>query len=1043
MKPTVDRAFLLAVLTRLVSYFALSAVALLGAIAYLEYRKFSFERDKLEEQETLRIRLASRTLTEDLKKIVANLRTLAASDVLADYLDQPTQENRIRTERLFQQMASSEGIYDQIRLIDLDGRENIRLDLRQGKPVAAPQDRLQDKSARPYFIEGLKLDHGGIFVSRLDLNVEHGAIEVPIKPTLRLLTPVYDRQGTRRGLLALNYLANIMLRQFEDTMSASWGAPMLINRDGFWLYDADEKRRWAWMFSNQDTFAAQYPAVWSRLLARDSGAVFDNAGLFMFATVYPELSSANGAVTIHHDRFWKIVSHVPPEAAAYSLSRGFAENRGTSQFLLVVAAVLALMLAWLRTGNEFKAAALKSSEERLNAMVDNATAVVYMKDLKGRFLLVNRYFERVFGFSRGAVLGKSVREIFGPEVADPLDANDRMVIETGKVMEFDEETRIDGARRAYISVKFPLFRPDGRMYALAGISTDITERKRAEEELRQAATVFESSMEGIVITDDGRRIISVNNAFTAITGYTADEVRGRDPRVLASGRHDQDFYRGMWAALDNAGQWQGEIWNRRKDGGLYPAWENISVVRDSTGRVVNYVAVLTDISAIKEVEERLHHLAHHDPLTGLPNRLLLHATLDRALEHARRHGTRIALLFLDLDRFKLINDTLGHQYGDRLLRAAADRLRQHTRAEDMVARLGGDEFVILLDDIAAPEDVSHIAEKIIESLAEPIDLGDQKTTISASVGISLYPDDARDREGLLKAADAAMYGAKESGKNRVQFYTARLTARAFHRLAIENGLRNALANQELVVFYQPQVSLREKTIVGVEALLRWRHPTLGLVFPDQFIPIAEESALIDSVGEWLFHAVFKQLEDWQTRGVNPRRVAMNVSMRQMRTEGRVEDLLGDCMSRYRIKRDLIRLEIELTESVLQTAPLAIDTVRRLNDLGVSLAIDDFGIGYSSLNSLKHLPIQRLKIDRSFIRDAPDDRDDAIIAEAIIALGHSLHLEVVAEGVETQAQLRFLQERGCDEVQGFYYSPPISASELETLLASPHRRLATE
>jgi diguanylate cyclase (GGDEF)-like protein/PAS domain S-box-containing protein len=549
--------------------------------------------------------------------------------------------------------------------------------------------------------------------------------------------------------------------------------------------------------------------------------------------------------------------------------------------------------------------------------------------------------------------------------------------------------------------------------------------------LRLAEKVFETTYEGIMVTDADSVIESVNPAFSDITGYDAHEVIGQRPSVLSSGRHGAEFYRDMFAALAQRGGWQGEVWNRRKNGEVYAEWLSISAVRDKDGQITNYVAIFSDITERKASEEHVRHLAHHDALTGLPNRILLTERLEHALPHANRAGTLVAVMFLDLDRFKLVNDTLGHSVGDELLKAVAKRLTSCVREDDTVARLGGDEFVLVLEDVRGSQDIAKVAEKIIDSLSKPLMLDQHEIVVTPSVGISVYPHDGDDVETLVKHADVAMYRAKEKGRNNYQFFTADMNARAFERLTMENSLRKALERNEFVLYYQPQVDLESHRITGMEALLRWQHPDFGLVSPTQFIPIAEETGLIVAIGEWVLRTACAQNKAWQDAGIAPLRVAVNLSARQFKQANLVEMVrraLDDAGLEARY------LELEITETVaMDHAEETAAKLRELKSMGVGISMDDFGTGHSSLSYLKRFPIDTLKIDQTFIQDIAQDSSDAAIASAITAMAHSLNLKVVTEGIETKEQLAFLGQHGRDEVQGYYFSEPLPAEAFAELL----------
>lgn len=577
------------------------------------------------------------------------------------------------------------------------------------------------------------------------------------------------------------------------------------------------------------------------------------------------------------------------------------------------------------------------------------------------------------------------------------------------------------------------------MDQLQDLNSDLEERVASRTAaLRQAATVFESTSEGVVITDPDQNIVAVNRAFTEVTGYTEAEMLGQTPNHLKSGRHDRQFYDSMWQSIDETGNWRGEIWNRRKTGEVFPELLNISEVRDESGELTSYVGVFSDISALKESEAKFEHLAHHDPLTGLPNRLLLHARMEHAVTRASRTRSQFAVLFLDLDRFKTVNDSFGHPVGDLLLQEVARRLTDCVRADDTVARLGGDEFTILLEDLQDPGNATRTTTKILKALGEPFDLDQREVFTSCSIGISLYPDDGNDATTLLRNADSAMYTAKEAGSTSFHLFTEDISHLARERLELESGLRRALKRDEFVLHFQPQVSLLDGRVVGAEALIRWQHPEKGLVAPNHFIPLAEECGLIESIGDWVLKAACRESRRWRDAGMTPLRVAVNVSGRQITNADLEESVKGALDSAGLGARSL---ELEITESVfMDQSEVTVGVLESLKKLGVSLAIDDFGMGYSSLRYLKRFPVGRLKIDRSFIQDIPNNAQDKAIAQAIVALGQSLKMTVIAEGVETAEQLESLRSQGCDEVQGYFYSRPLPADEFTVYLGSQTPRL---
>lgn len=548
-------------------------------------------------------------------------------------------------------------------------------------------------------------------------------------------------------------------------------------------------------------------------------------------------------------------------------------------------------------------------------------------------------------------------------------------------------------------------------------------RKQADERLRQAAIVFESTQEGVIIADLDARILAVNKAFTDITGYSEDEVRGHKPSIQRSGRHGPEFYQTMWASLMNVGQWQGEIWNRRKNGEVYPTWMTLSTVRDEAGRPTHYVSVFSDISQLKRSEEELARLAHYDPLTHLPNRLLLQSRLEHAIDRAERHGDRVALLFIDLDRFKTVNDSLGHVAGDHLLVEAARRLLERVRDEDTLSRFGGDEFLLILEPVGDPEGAAVVARDLLQALEAPFHpVAGSEAYVSASIGISIYPDDDLSPIPLLRDAETAMYQAKDTGRNRFCFYTADMNANAVAQLELETALRRAIERDEFILHYQPKVNLRSGRIIGAEALLRWRREGDQLESPARFIPLAERTGLIVPIGDRVIDAACRQLRAWREDGLADLHLSVNVSAQQFYS-GDLVSVVEQALARHGVPAS--QLELEVTESMLMVDPERTVTIlRELRRIGVLLSLDDFGTGYSSFSYLSRFPINTLKIDQAFVHSIVTEPEAAMIAVSIIELAHRMRLKVIAEGVETEEQFHYLRSRNCDQIQGYYFARPM-------------------
>ena len=604
------------------------------------------------------------------------------------------------------------------------------------------------------------------------------------------------------------------------------------------------------------------------------------------------------------------------------------------------------------------------------------------------------------------------------------------------------------ARRTRLQIEHRLQLPDGRIkhvletaeihpgesvgqWVMLGTTQDVTDQHRIESKLLLLASAFMHSREAILITDRDNRIVTVNPAFSKLTGYAESEVMGRDPGMLSSGRTTREEYQVMWRAIAEQDFWQGELWDRRKDGGIYPKWVAISSIRDAQGQVCNYIAHFTDISAERAAEEQLQHLAHHDALTGLFNRVSLKMRLDQAIAQARRDNDRIALLFIDLDRFKIINDTLGHHIGDKLLIEVAKRLRDSVRESDIVARFGGDEFVVMLNGVEKTSAAAMVAEKLVRNIGDPYVIEGYDLFTTPSIGIAIYPDDGPDVDVLMRNADAAMYHAKAAGRNNFQFFDARMNDAALERLQLENSLRQALAREEFCVHYQPIIDVASGRISALEALVRWQHPSRGMVPPASFIGIAEETGLIQPIGEWVFWKACRQLADFNEAGFRGLKMTINISALQLRN-GNLPVIARGAIEAFGFEPET--LVFEITESVAMQHPEeTANILEQLSNMGVGLAIDDFGTGYSSLSYLRMFPIDHLKLDRSFVKEIGEGPDSAVICDATIGLGHNLGLEIVAEGVETEGQFEYLRQKGCDFVQGYLFSRPVPYEAMLGLL----------
>ncbi|MBF0620472.1 MAG: EAL domain-containing protein [Magnetococcales bacterium] len=590
------------------------------------------------------------------------------------------------------------------------------------------------------------------------------------------------------------------------------------------------------------------------------------------------------------------------------------------------------------------------------------------------------------------------------------DGTERLVLERGEVSRDD----------------------DGQPTFMRGTIQDITEIRQTEENLMLSKMVIENASEAIVITDIKGIITDINPAYEKITGFSRDEAIGQSPSITQSGRHDSEFYSKMWTDLKQNNFWEGEIWDRRKDGEVFPKWLTINAIKNKSGKVGHYVGIFMDISRQKSTEEKLEQLAFYDPLTKLPNRALFRDRLEHEIELANRNKNTVGLFFIDLDRFKYVNDTLGHDSGDRLLIRVAERTQQKLRHSDTVSRLGGDEFTVILPHSGNVDEIGSIAMGIIKALQRPFDIDGHEVFIGASIGISLFPDDGTNFETMTKNADLAMYQAKEAGRGTYRFYTKEMNASNELRLSLEADLRRAIERQEFLVFYQPKISLSSSRVIGMEALIRWIHPKRGMISPADFIPLAEETGMIIPMGEWILKTACQQAKTWHNQGYKPLRVAVNLSSKQFQ-DPKLLDMIMETLDETGLPTAM--LELEITESVVMEDPNdAIAVIEKLRDIGIHISIDDFGTGYSSLSYLKKFPLHSLKIDQSFVRDLAIDSDDAAIVNSIISMAKALSLGVIAEGVETEEQLGFLKDHQCGEVQGYYFSKPLSSADFENFLS---------
>lgn len=683
-------------------------------------------------------------------------------------------------------------------------------------------------------------------------------------------------------------------------------------------------------------------------------------------------------------------------------------------------------------------AALSQQRSFLKTLIQTIPDLIWLKDPKGVYLACNPRFEQFFGANETDIVGKTDYDFLEPQLAQFFINKDKLAIENG-ISTVNEEWITfanDGHRELLETTKTPMFDEHGNLIGVLGIGHDVTERKRIEERLRQAASVFEHARESIMITGPDNIILDVNTAFTRFTGYNHDEVVGQNPRFLKSDCHDKAFYINMWQSLNQNGYWHGEIWNRHKCGTIFAGMQTISAVHDENGNVLRYVSLFTDITALKEYQKQLEYIAHYDALTELPNRVLLADRLHQAMELIQQHNSLLAVAYLDLDGFKIINDIYGHEVGDNLLSLLAKRMKQTLRDSDTLARLGGDEFIAVLFDLPTQDASIPILQRLLIAAAEPILINNVNLTVSASIGVTFFPQlEIVDADQLLRQADQAMYQAKQSGKNRYYLFDIEDDRNIRNHHEGLTCIREALINNEFVLYYQPKVNMRTGQIIGVEALIRWQHPTRGLLAPSAFLPVIENHPLGLEVGKWVLETAMTQIESWrQMQLFLP--ISINMDAQQLQQPGFITMLQEQLACHPGIQPGDLEFEVLETNALKDIAQVS-ETILACQKLGISCALDDFGTGYSSLTYLKRLPTNLLKIDQSFVHDMLNNPEDLAILEGVLGLASSFCRQTIAEGVETLAQGKLLLQMGCELGQGFAISRPMPAEQLNTWVENWH------
>jgi diguanylate cyclase (GGDEF)-like protein/PAS domain S-box-containing protein len=1028
---------------RLRKNFAVQVVALFlpVALGVIGLATYIYQSEKTKEflitasHESAVTKLAENSIRNNFEKVFSDLRYLSHNDdfrsMIVEYF---SDEKSKRFSENLKSLMQSRKVYDQIRWIDETGRERFRVNYNDGRPAAVRSVKLQNKADRDYFTEAMKLSGDELYFSPFDLNVENGKIAIPRKPTIRIAMPIIDRDGKKRGIFIINYLGNELIDEFTAITAISHGDAMLLNSDGFWMKGVKPDDAWGFMRKRNDlTLAHAYPTLWKRIVKEENGQFADEEGLWTFETIYPlgyaqqidAASATTHVITQKHDYSMKVLTHIPTQKL-YAKTAPLLNNIVASAgFMLIFMGIGSWKYVQLRRRERKSLRSMKKAQAKTNAILEA---------VPDKYTWANNEGIDFFGED---VIGKEASFYFEGEqetyaLVEPLFSGDN-----NQTIYFESwQRRCDGEKRLLGWWCRTLKHKNGNVKGVLATGRDITDTWEKENQLRMLSIAVEQSTNSIVITDTRGVIEYVNAAFVKTTGYDSDMLIGKNTSILQSGKTPNSTYEELWGKLLLGENWQGEFINRKNDGNEYTENLNISPIRNTDGKVTHYIAIKEDITERKSNEERIKYLAHFDSLTGLPNRAQLNDHLKYILGLAKRNNGRFAVIFLDLDRFKQINDSLGHDVGDLLLIELSRRLQGTLRDVDMVSRLGGDEFIILLPDTDI-HGAEHVAQKLLETTAQPFVIHTHELIVTASIGIALYPDDGMDMEMLFKNADTAMYRAKHEGRNNYCFFTEGMQILSERNLQLVNALRSAIERHELHVYYQLQISQDSGKIVGSEALLRWFHPDLGSISPAEFIPIAEESGLILPIGEWVLRTVVRQAKKWIESGMTPMIFAVNLSAIQFRYVG-FPELVTSILDEAGLLPEY--LELELTESAAMHDPqTAVHIIDDLNARGIRVSIDDFGTGYSSLSYLKKFKVSKLKIDQSFVRDLHTDFDDKAIVHSIITMAHNLGIMTIAEGVETIEQLDFLKEKGCDEIQGYYISKPLPVEEFEKFVEETNQK----
>jgi len=1068
------------------SYF-LPSVLLVLALTFLGMQQAQKQQELLLKAEAHeKVLTAKASAVQNLDLIVRDVLYISQSKLLHDVVNvSDPQKSEQAVDALaqdWQALMSSSPMYDQIRWLDESGQERLRIDQTNTLPKRVAQSELQNKRDRYYFSQSVTLQAEQFYFSPFDLNIEFGEIEVPRKPMIRLSKPVFDAHGVNKGVVVLNYLGNDMLHEIKRLKDSEMQKIWLTNQEGYWLLGCVPQDEWGFMYDRSDlTVKSRFPEAWEIISGQEHGYFTDQDGIWHFDTIRPmqetvrsrliDISQiivdeveASRKMTIDSQQvdpyFWKVVYFTPMQQVVSVMRE---ERLPYYIGLFVVLFILFLGSTFLAHARLAKEAALKAlqvsnqqldntskqlaldliakeqaqlaleeSVERysgvLNASMDgfvlmNRYGVIleYNQALYGILHIENRVIEGIF---LGALFEGEQRQQVANRVGDLFVQG---------YCRFEVES-VHNEKTFYIEISLM---PIAVTEQICAFVRDITVQKENDFQLEMAASVFTHANEGIILTDDKFLIVDVNDEFEFITGYQRAESIANQPSFLESSKHSESFYDDMKHYLTTKGHWYGELWSRRKTGELFLVFLNVTRVQHPHDKTGHYVWMFNDITLEKQYQKRLQNSANYDQLTNLPNRFLLNDRIQQAMMEAKRYNHFIAIVFIDLDGFKAVNDTFGHDMGDNLLINVAKQMKAALRAIDTVARIGGDEFVAVIGGLNNQEDATPIFEKLLKAATTPIQKEEKTVQVSGSLGVTFFPQAEKfDVEQLIRQADQAMYKAKQDGKNRFHIFDIQQDSEQCDLTLNLNCIEQAISNNELVLHYQPKVSLFNDDVIGLEALVRWQHPEKGLLYPSDFLSSIENTQLSVKLTEWVVKHTMQQIETWQKQGLKLA-VSINVGAFELQKPDFIE-WMGALLDEFpSIERSQIELEL-LETSALEDLRSVQELIQNCKNRGIIFALDGFGTGFASLSYLKRLQIETIKIDQSFIHNMFEDSDDITLLEGLIGLTKSLDRRVIAEGIETEEQGKMLINLGCHFGQGYFIAKPMAAHDVPKWIAKWRR-----